>query len=180
MAGCKVVGRLLELEDWDAGMRKLVVEPVKSGGPGRQGCGLPPVLKSAMYVVSDVGDSVPSLSRRARIRHSIGCLELVLLESPDIPISLADLANLLHLERTYCCRVIREITGKLFTEWIRDIRMRRARSLLLLPGLSITEISLAVGYTDLTTFSRNFRKESGMSPRTFRQLKLMDGQCASS
>ena len=154
-------------------MRKALVDLAELSTLDARYRSTPPVphrnlVRTALVAVDDRTSS----SRRAKARDYIRHLEQVLQESPDTPINLSDLARLLNLERTHCCRVIREITGKLYTDWIREIRIKRARSLLLHPGLSITDVSLAVGYTDLTTFARNFRKESGMSPRAFRQQQL--------
>jgi len=156
-------------------MPKIFVELAKRRGQDWPRASTPlAALKSVMCFASVDNNAGGTTSRRDRIYHSIRCLERVLFESPDITITLSDLASLLNLERTHCCRVIREVTGKLFTDWIREIRIQRARSLLLLPGLSITEVSLAVGYADLTTFGRNFRKECGMSPKAFRQMQLVE------
>jgi YesN/AraC family two-component response regulator len=119
-----------------------------------------------------VGRSPYLPNRRARARECIQRLRQILEESPHMPLTLADLAQHLNLERTYCCKVFQEITGAYFSEWVRKIRIARAQSLLRLPAYTITEVSHAVGYDDITTFSRNFRKELGVSPRIFRRLIL--------
>jgi YesN/AraC family two-component response regulator len=114
----------------------------------------------------------PRANRRARTRQCIHRLKQILEESPQMTLTLDDLAQLLNLERTYCCKLFQELTGAYFSHWIRKIRIAKAQSLLRLSAYTITEVSHAVGYDDITTFSRNFRKELGLSPRSFRRQSL--------
>lgn len=90
--------------------------------------------------------------------------------------SLSDVAYILGMERTHCSRVFRSMTGKSFRHWYRDIRLRIAKNLLCQTDASISAISLAVGYSDITTFGRNFRKSEGLSPTQFRQDHKHSGQ----
>jgi two-component system response regulator YesN len=96
-------------------------------------------------------------------------IEEVLENAPETQVTLNVLARMANLERTYCSRIVRELIGTTFRDWIRSVRIEKARALLVLSEATITEVSFAVGYRDLTTFERNFRKHSGMSPRDFRQ-----------
>jgi AraC-like DNA-binding protein len=109
-------------------------------------------------------------SRRARAVEHIRLLEQFLEQSPAFPITLSHVADFLSLEKTYCCKVFREITGQLFSDWIRRIRINKAQALLHLSAYSITNVAYAVGYPDITTFERNFRKELGVCPTSFRRV----------
>lgn len=53
--------------------------------------------------------------------------------------------------------------------WINDMRLQRARKLLLHTGDSIAGIGAQVGYEDPAHFARNFKKSMGYSPRQFRR-----------
>ena len=108
-------------------------------------------------------------TRQAKAYEYIRRLELLLEDQPEISVTLSDLAYIVDLERTYCCKVFRSITGKSFSQWIRRIRIKKARELLRCSAHSITDISHAVGYTDITTFERNFLREVGVNPTTFRR-----------
>lgn len=108
-------------------------------------------------------------SRRDRVETTIVKLERYIYSRPDLSITLSDLAQLLHLERTYCCKVFQQVTGRTFTDWLRRIRIDRARTLLRISTNSITDVSHAVGYSDITTFERNFRREIGVSPSSYRR-----------
>jgi AraC-like DNA-binding protein len=51
-------------------------------------------------------------------------------------------------------------------------RIEAAKRLLRDTTLSITEIAYRVGYPDITTFGKNFRKEVGVNARSFRNLAM--------
>lgn len=97
-------------------------------------------------------------------------LEAALKEHPHLPLSLDDAADILRIHRSYCCRVFRKEFGKPFSAWRREIRIAAAKRFLESTALSITGVGAAVGYRDLTTFERNFRKSAGTSPSEYRKL----------
>jgi len=68
----------------------------------------------------------------------------------------------------------RAIAGEGFTylQVLNDIRFRQAISWLDFSDRSVTEISLALGYTDPSNFARAFRRHTGLSPRALRDAKL--------
>ena len=82
--------------------------------------------------------------------------------------TLSDIAFILGLERTYCSKAMRSCTGMSLTEWNRKIRIGIAKDLIRRTKAGMTEFGQAVGYANLTTFERNFRKVEGISPRRFR------------
>lgn len=81
---------------------------------------------------------------------------------------IAELASIAGLERTYFSRHFQRTIGFSFSMWNRHIRMERARHLLASTDLPITGIAMAVGYADVTTFERNFRRCLNASPRHYR------------
>lgn len=128
-------------------------------------------LDAIQLLRSALDTTASGCQRRGRHKHQaqIQALKVALKRMPHVSISLSDLASVLSLERTYCCKVFKEIAGETFSRWIRRIRIEKASDLLRLERYSITEISEAVGYEDVTTFSRNFRKHFGVSPSQFRK-----------
>lgn len=84
--------------------------------------------------------------------------------------TLREVADLAGVERTYFCKVFRETTGVRFSDWNRRIRIDHAKRLLADYSLCVTAVAAAVGYDDVTTFARNFRKLEGVSPTRYRRL----------
>ena len=47
----------------------------------------------------------------------------------------------------------------------------KAKELLINTGMSIHEISIAVGYVNTSSFRRKFKQEVGITPSQFREVK---------
>lgn len=88
------------------------------------------------------------------------------------PVSQKKAAEFVGLERRYFSTFFHEATGYTFIDWSRSIRMECAKQMLEARA-TVQEAALAVGYYDLTTFTRAFKKHSGgIAPRAYRQLCL--------
>ena len=79
-------------------------------------------------------------------------------------IRIADLAADLGLNRSYFCRIFKEQMGLPPQEYLVMCRLEMAAELLMGHGLSQKEVILRVGYQDVSTFSRMFKRKYGMSP----------------
>ena len=60
-------------------------------------------------------------------------------------------------------------TGKTGMEFIRDLRLEKARDMLLNTFMLCKEICIAVGFSDPVIFSRIFKKKYGITPQVFRE-----------
>jgi AraC-like DNA-binding protein len=85
--------------------------------------------------------------------------------------TLADAAAIAGLESVYFSKLFRKTMGVTFPEWTARIRVAQAKNLLRILDMSITAIAGSVGYTDITTFDRAFRRREQMSPRQYRTLQ---------
>lgn len=81
---------------------------------------------------------------------------------------LTQLANQLNCEFTWLSKMIKKLTGSTYTELVQKKRLSKACSLLSSTTLSVTDISMAVGYDNFSYFHRIFKKTCQMSPRTYR------------
>lgn len=79
-------------------------------------------------------------------------------------IRIADLAADLGLSRSYFCRIFKEQMGQSPQEYLVGHRLDAAAALLAEQGLSQKETALRVGYSDVCTFSRMFKRKFGVSP----------------
>jgi AraC-like DNA-binding protein/uncharacterized protein HemY len=75
------------------------------------------------------------------------------------------------MSRTNLHRKIKEITGFAPSELIRNIRLRKAASLLLSEWNSVSQISSVVGFEDHSYFSKSFKKQFGVPPSEYLQSK---------
>lgn len=80
------------------------------------------------------------------------------------PLTLRHLSVMANMSPHYFCRLFKSLTGKAPTEYITHLRLNKAVSLLRENELNITEIALAVGFSDSNYFSRIFKKYKHVSP----------------
>ncbi|HEU4963312.1 MAG TPA: bifunctional transcriptional activator/DNA repair enzyme AdaA [Bacilli bacterium] len=84
------------------------------------------------------------------------------------PLSLEAIATELHLSPYHLHKVFKRVTGTTPAEYVKRIRLAKAREMLRETEHSITEIALAVGFANMAHFSTVFQKEWGLSPTAFR------------
>lgn len=72
------------------------------------------------------------------------------------------------LAPNYFSGLFKETVGISFRGYLQDLRIRFAKSLLLVSKSSVTEICYASGFNTLAHFERVFRDKTGMSPIAFR------------
>lgn len=90
----------------------------------------------------------------------------------DRPIPLKLLANEANCTPIHLVRAFRNYFGETPHRMHRKLRMRLAANLLLNnPELSIKEIASQTGYDNALTFSAEFKRDHGESPRTFRNRR---------
>lgn len=85
------------------------------------------------------------------------------------PIALADVAAAVHRTPSHVATAVREETGLTVGDWLREHRMAEARRRLLETTTSVESIASQVGYSDVTSFVRGFRRAHGMTPRVWRE-----------
>jgi AraC family transcriptional regulator len=84
-------------------------------------------------------------------------------------ISLATLARLVGLSPYHFCRAFRQSFGTPPHRYHGSRRIERARTLLVESASSVTEIGLAVGFHETSSFTAAFRKATGQTPTAYRR-----------
>lgn len=87
------------------------------------------------------------------------------------PISIPDIASRMGCSQTYFRRLFKMRTGRTPIEYLLELRMRHAQSLLEHTDMSIAEVATSIGYDDPFYFSRLFSKTHGISPFKYRKLR---------
>ena len=83
-------------------------------------------------------------------------------------ISLSVLAEEFHLNPQYISQLFKNEIGVNFLAYLTNIRMEKAKKLLLTTSLSIAEVSVRSGYGDYRVFTKVFKKSEGITPSQYR------------
>ncbi|MEM9920715.1 MAG: response regulator [Bacteroidota bacterium] len=81
----------------------------------------------------------------------------------------AELCRALGMSRTQLYRKIKALSGKSTSNFVRSIRLHKAKELLVSSRLNISQIAYEVGFRDPKYFSRTYTREFGKSPKAERQ-----------
>lgn len=85
-------------------------------------------------------------------------------------LSLTHIADLVGFNRSYLSRLYKQKTGEGLSEYILDMRLKKAKELLRQPAIKIHEISEALGFESAAYFTRFFKKMTNLTPTEFREL----------
>ncbi len=81
-------------------------------------------------------------------------------------ISVATVADSLHLNTAYFSRVFSEKTGISPKQYILNLKIQRAKELLI-ADVPISEVAESIGFSDPCYFSRIFHQKTGLTPSQF-------------
>ena len=103
-------------------------------------------------------------------------------EHLDKKVSLEIVAKLCGMSRSHFSRSFRSNYGITFQKFLAQQRIDKALTLLKDPDLQITQVAFAVGFAELSSFTRTFQRHIGMSPSCYRKaitsqlLQYKDGR----
>jgi len=85
-------------------------------------------------------------------------------------ITLAMASGVAAMETTYFSTFFRRNLGVCFSEWLQFYRIKQALRLLREGKSSVTDVAFSVGFDDLRTFQRAFKKWTSLRASEFRNL----------
>ena len=91
--------------------------------------------------------------------------------NPQVKVS--EVAGAIGISRGYLTRIFQKEMGVSPQEFLTRFRMERAGDLLRSTKSQISTIALELGYSDVLSFSKSFRRHFGMSPTAFREQKVI-------
>ncbi|CDG80967.1 bacterial regulatory helix-turn-helix s, AraC family protein [Janthinobacterium agaricidamnosum NBRC 102515 = DSM 9628] len=118
--------------------------------------------------------------QRVALQARFGALQPKLSEAVTLmeanieePLSTDDIANLVGLSRRQLERLFKQYLGSLPSRYYLELRLQRARQLLLDTHYSIVQVGLMCGFSSGSHFSTAFGALFGNTPREERQRKLL-------
>ena len=90
-------------------------------------------------------------------------------ENINKDINLDELANKVHLSKTYFVKKFKILFGLSPMKYISGVRIGKAKQMIIEGKLSIQQISDLVGYNSLHHFSAAFKQSVGLSPTEYQK-----------
>ncbi|HAZ91832.1 MAG TPA: AraC family transcriptional regulator, partial [Chitinophagaceae bacterium] len=88
----------------------------------------------------------------------------ILLQHIGEPITIKALSRKVAINECYLKKGFKEIFGTTIFDFYQGQRMEHAKYLLYDKGLSVTEVSMLLGYSSISHFSTAFKKHTGLKP----------------
>jgi AraC family transcriptional regulator len=97
-------------------------------------------------------------------REKIAKAREVLIQHIGEPITIKELSRKVAINECYLKKGFKEMFGTTIFDFYQSQRMEHARYLLYEKGLSVTEVSMMLGYSSISHFSTAFKKHTGLKP----------------
>jgi len=88
----------------------------------------------------------------------------ILIQHIGEPITIKELSRKVAINECYLKKGFKELFGTTIFDFYQSQRMEHARYLLYEKGLSVTEVSMMLGYSSISHFSTAFKKHTGLKP----------------
>lgn len=99
-------------------------------------------------------------------------------EHYEAKLRLEDVAEFLYMNPNYFSSLFKREMGLSFVDYVNELRIRKARSLLLETDEKVYEVSIQVGYSNFSYFNKLFKRLNGVTPQTYRELARSGGKPA--
>jgi AraC family transcriptional regulator len=131
---------------------------------------MPPTMPipPAVATILRTGYTTRDVTLTARMR-AVECAIQTMHAHLHEVLTLEDLASAACLSPAHFNRIFHRMIGVPPVEYLTALRFQRARQLLLMTSLKITDICFEVGYTSTGSFTSRFTQMVGLSPRRLRE-----------
>ncbi|MEE9405524.1 MAG: AraC family transcriptional regulator [Algisphaera sp.] len=125
---------------------------------------------NAGRALSDAAHAVPP---RRDDQHRIDVVCRLLAEGYTQHLDQTQAAQTIHLSPSSFSRFFKRMTGRTFVAYLHELRIADACRRLTESDRRITDICFDCGFENISNFNRVFRRLRGVSPRDYRQQRLL-------
>ena len=120
------------------------------------------LIESICYKISDSANSDPINSK---------IIEYLTRNYHNPMLSLTSLADYMKMSPVYLCSIFKKKNTVSFSQYLTELRFKKACQLLRSTAMKNYEISIAVGITNAQYFCSRFKKMYGCTPQEYREHK---------
>lgn len=106
------------------------------------------------------------------IENLVNSARLIMRENLHSDMSPEQVAASLNIGYSWFRRVFKQYTGLAPVQYMIQLKIQKAKELLMDPSLSVKEIAFNLNFNSIYHFSNLFRTKNGMSPSEFRNMTL--------
>lgn len=100
-------------------------------------------------------------------------IELVHYDDSNPSVNLSDyIAEKLNLDYGYLTNLFTKVKGQTIQQYYLNHKVEKAKELILYDEMSLTQIADLLHYSSISHFSNQFKKITGVSPSTYKKLKI--------
>jgi two-component system response regulator YesN len=89
--------------------------------------------------------------------------------NPAHNLPLAEAAEMVHLSASHFSALFKKSTGMTYLNYVNQVRIEKAKELLLVPELKVYEVAEKAGFATLPYFNRVFKQSLGVTPLEYRK-----------
>lgn len=120
-------------------------------------------------LLEEILKKVQTTNREKPFSQMVQKIVDIVQEESQQDLNLSVLAEELHINVVYLGQLFKKETQSSFSQYLNQIRIRKAQQLLLHTEKNIAEIAEEIGYNNTNYFSKMFKKLNGLTPKEFRE-----------
>jgi AraC-like DNA-binding protein len=115
----------------------------------------------------DFADSVAHMKEEYQFSWMVRQCRSYINENIYKQLSVCHIAEALQISKSHLSHIYKQETGETISDFIRHMKISKAKQLLQYTLLSLTDVGEKLGYCSQSHFTDSFRKETGMTPSQF-------------
>lgn len=129
------------------------------------------IIKSSIHALVVAVNQLVKLNGEHKVKDERLTEIMNYIHTNYLTVTLDELADQFHLSKPYLSKYIKEKSGNTFGELVKNVRMKKARTLLKSGNMTVETVAEKIGYQNVEHFNRLFKKKYGMTPVQFRNSK---------
>lgn len=108
--------------------------------------------------------------QEAKISRPVRLAQEYIMRNYDKQVTLEEVAETIYISPAYLSSLFKLKSGILFSEYVAQVKVEKAKEFLQNTSMNVNEIAYAVGYTDVKRFSKMFIRHVGIRPSEYRKF----------